>query len=685
MQEPRIVTEEAEVVTREILGNVPQWMSVSFYFLVALSLVIAGLGFARRAARHSRGRRKEPPRFDPFGFILAICTYLASHRQLLRDRKAGIAHLLTFYGFLILFIGTCIVFLEHQTPLHFFYGRFYLVSSLILDIGGVAFLVGLTMFAVRRSGERVSRIMDERSVSWLLWLLLAIGVTGFLLEGLRIRFDADRISLAVRELRFYRISPEFEIWSPVGYAISATMMMFGLGSSELAGSLHRLMWGLHALLCVAFFALLPWRFFSHVFYSAASWAKRRGKPIGQLSLQVLKEQPPGAKAWTDLSPLDLLQADACTTCGRCNEVCPANAAGKPLRPREVVLGIRSAMDAPEDGNGQSRILFEFVPDEALWSCTTCGGCNHACPVGIDVHDKIVDLRRGRVEDGVVPDAAEQVFESSLVEFNPFGSKNTDRMAWADGLDVPVADESEKVELLYWVGCAGSFDPDGRSVSRSMVRILNHLGIKYRVLGKRECCTGDPARRMGEEGMFQELAGANIERLKTHGVRKVLTHCPHCYNTFRNEYSELGATFEVEHHSQFLARMIEEGRLKIPRRADETLTFHDPCYLGRGNGETEAPRKVLHSISTGKTVEMPRHGKDSFCCGAGGGSMWLDLKGETRVESIRAREAIEAGAKTVATGCPFCKGMLEAGKQSIEDQNINIKDLAELVAEAEGLS
>ena len=683
MPDPRVVTQEVEVVTREILGNVPQWMSVSFYFLVAISLVIAGVGFARRVAQHNRGRRQESSRFNPLGFLVATCAYLATHRQLLRDRQAGIAHVLTFYGFLILFIGTCIVFLEHQTPLHFFYGWFYLIASLIIDLGGVAFLVGLTMFVVRR--RRESRLMREQSVSWMLWLLLAIGVTGFLLEGLRIRYDADRIYLAVREFRFYNISPEFEIWSPVGYAIAWTFTKLGLESSDLAGGLHRFMWGTHALLCIAFFALLPWRFFSHMFYSAASWATRRERPVGQLSLPVLNENPPGVKVWADFSPLDLLQTDACTTCGRCNEVCPANEAGKPLHPREVVLGIRSAMDAPANGNGQTKLLFDFVPDEALWSCTTCGGCNHVCPVGIDVYDKIVDLRRGRVESGFVPDAAAQVFNSTFEEFNPFGSKNADRIAWASGLDVPFADEGEEVELLYWVGCAGSFDPDGRSVSRSMIRILNHLDINYRVLGKRECCTGDPARRMGEEGLFQELAGANIERLKTHGIRRVLTHCPHCFNTFKNEYPALGADFEVEHHSQFLARMIEDGRLKLPHETGETVTFHDPCYLGRGNGETEAPRKVLHSISTGKTVEMPRYGKDSFCCGAGGGSMWLDLKGDTRVESIRVKEATETGAKTVATGCPFCKGMLEAGKQSIDDQSIKIKDLAELVAEAEGLS
>jgi len=237
-----------------------------------------------------------------------------------------------------------------------------------------------------------------------------------------------------------------------------------------------------------------------------------------------------------------------------------------------------------------------------------------------------------------------------------------------------------------VGCAGSFDPDGQAVSRSMIRILNHLGEPYRVLGKREACTGDPARRMGEEGLFREQARRNIARLERHRVRKVLTHCPHCFNTFRNEYPELGADLEVEHHSQFLARAVREGRLALPPALAEKVVFHDPCYLARGNGVTRAPREVLRALQRMPLLEMPRHGERAFCCGAGGGSMWLDVPGKTRVESLRAREAVASGASIVATACPFCKSMLEAGRQSLPSpgRNLKVKDLAELIAGTEGL-
>jgi Fe-S oxidoreductase len=273
-----------------------------------------------------------------------------------------------------------------------------------------------------------------------------------------------------------------------------------------------------------------------------------------------------------------------------------------------------------------------------------------------------------------------------LEFNPFEMPHADRLQWAHDLPLRVASDQESIELLYWVGCAGSFDPDGKSVARSMIKILNYLNINYRVLGLREHCTGDPARRMGEEGLFQELALQNIDCFRKHSVQNVVTNCPHCFNTFANEYRQFGARFNVEHHSQFLARMIAEKKLPISEGLLQTATFHDPCYLGRGNGETQAPRQVLKSISNLNVVEMPRSGTNSFCCGAGGGSMWLNVKGATRIENLRSQEAVETGAGIVATACPFCKGMLKAGMKANESPipAPEIMDLAELIVYAKGL-
>ncbi|MCZ6777443.1 MAG: (Fe-S)-binding protein [Acidobacteria bacterium] len=666
-------------VTREILGNVPSFMRVAFYGVTFAACGVAAVQFLRRLSRYRRARpetRQAEHRSFTAG-LGSVVRYLTFHEQLLRDRYAGIAHLSMFYGFVILFVGTCLVFLEHSTPLHFFHGTFYLIASLVIDLGGVAFITGLVMFLARRMVGREKRILNAAWVSSLAWLLLVIGLSGFLLEGLRIAQDL----------------PDFERWSMVGYAIARGFRALGVrGSAALLP--HRVLWVTHALFCAAFFALLPWKFFGHMAYGAVSWATRSGKALGKLRLPALEHEAPGVATTGDLSWRDLVHTDACTTCGRCNEVCPATAAAKPLRPREVILGLRAALDREAIAAGNDRgaqgcaagvSILAHVPDEALWSCTTCTACNEVCPVGIEIYDKIVDGRRGRVETGTVPAAAEKVFESTASEFNPYGKAAIDRMAWASGLEVPVAREDEPIDLLYWVGCAGSFDPDGQAVSRAMIRILNRLGVRYHVLGPRECCTGDPARRMGEEGLFREAARTNIDRFRRHAVKRVLTHCPHCFNTFLNEYPELGASFEVEHHSQFLARMIRDGKLSLPSSGSEKIVFHDPCYLGRGNGETRAPREVLRALQQTNLLEMPRHGASSFCCGAGGGALWLDVPGKTRVESLRAAEAAETGATIVATGCPFCKTMLESGKALLPDGggDLKVKDLAELVVESQG--
>lgn len=667
-----------EGVTREILGNVPDWLSIAFYLLAFAALTAAAIGVAARLRKHRAGRRDlahRPGAASWFGRIRAAFVYLTFHEQLLRDPLAGVAHLLTFYGFMILFWGTCLVFLEHDTPLHFFYGWFYRIASCIVDLGGLAFLTGLVLFLWRRHVTSSPRILRAWWVATLGWLLFAIGVSGFLLEASRIAIDF----------------PIFEIWSIVGFGLAQLLRLCGVAGSA-AATLHRWVWGAHAGLCVVFFTLLPWKFFSHMLYGLASWAVRRKRPLAALATEPLTAQsPPGTVTWEQMTRLDLLQTDACTTCGRCSSVCPAHAAGQPLRPREIVLGLRLAVD-----HGEALPLTTWIEDAALWSCTTCAACNAVCPVGIDIYDKIVDLRRGRVETGSVPEAARNLFEGTLADYNPFQRSASERLSWAGALQLPIAQTDEPIALLYWIGCAGHFDPEGRSVTQAMIKILNYLKIGYRVLGERERCTGDPARRLGEEGLFQELARHNLEQFERHRVKRILTHCPHCFNTFRNEYPPLrpdddGAEpppFEVVHHTQFLAEQIGQGRLRLASAESSSVTFHDPCYLGRGNGVVEAPRDVLRSTGA-KLVEMPRHGAESFCCGAGGGAMWVDVGGRDRVENLRTREAAQTGATTVATGCPFCKGMLSAAKQAAGDAEspvarLRVKDVAELVVEAEGL-
>lgn len=659
-------------VTREIMGHVPAWLAVAFYALAGLSCGWAAWSFLKRWRHYGESRPTTSAR-PSVGWSTQLrrgVRYLVFHEQLRRDPYSGWAHLLMFYGFTILFIGTTLVFLEHDTPLHFFYGWFYQWASLVIDLGGVAFIAGLSMFLIRRLRRRPGRILREWWVVSLSVLLVSIGVSGFLLEASRIAVDF----------------PAHEKFSVVGYPLALVMSAVGI-SGDAAVRWQQWWWGGHAALCVSFFALLPWGFFSHMVYGLPSATARSARKLSQLAVQSLDAAAPGATSWRQFSRLDLLQSDACTTCGRCNDVCPATSAGKPLAPRNVVLALRHNQSAPA---GESSTI--AVADEVLWSCTTCAACSHACPVGIDVYEKIIELRRGRVEEGGPADAAEAVFDAIEDRQNPYGRPAAERMAWAHGLNVPVAKPDEPIELLYWVGCSGSFSPEGKSVAQAMVKILNHLQVNYRVLGTAERCTGDPARRMGEEGLYQQCAARNLQTLRSHGVERIITHCPHCFNTLQNEYPSLdegaASRWTVQHHTQFLAEQMSAGRLQSAAAGAESVTFHDPCYLGRGNAVVSPPRSILSGLNL-PVIEMPRHGENSFCCGAGGGSMWLDVRGRDRIENLRYQEAAATGAAVVGTGCPFCKTMLEAARASTDSngdsrRSPRVMDVAELVAAAEGL-
>jgi Fe-S oxidoreductase len=565
-------------------------------------------------------------------------------------------HLLLFWGFVALLIATTLVAVQHHSGVVFLTGTTYLAFSLFADLGGLAFCAGVGMALWRRrTAAAHGRLLPRASTTLMLWLLLAVAVTGFLVEGARIARDF----------------PPFEVWSPVGYLTALGLARLGVnGDSVLLP--HLALWALHAALVIVVFVLVPVTLLKHVLLGAYSVARPAGRP-GLL-------HPPAepVTAAVDLShfrALDLVQADACLTCGLCTQACPAAAAGKTLSPRGVVLGLRAHLDQP------AVPLTRQVADDALWSCTACGACDSACPVHIHVLDKIVTLRRGRTAVGELPAPAAEALESAAQKFNPFGRANSARLEWASGLNVPVAREGEAVELLYWVGCAGAFDPAGREVTRAVVKILEHLKVPYRVLGCRERCTGDPARRLGEEGLWQELAGANLRTLAGHRVQTILTHCPHCLHAFRNEYPALGPAPRVVHHSQWLRERLADGTLKV-RAAAEAVTFHDPCYLGRANGETEAPRFALDVLYGDRRREMRAHGRQSFCCGGGGGQVWLDVRGRERVETVRAAQVEETGAQTVATGCPFCRVMLEAGRAGLggDQGKWRVRDLAELIAE-----
>jgi Fe-S oxidoreductase len=392
----------------------------------------------------------------------------------------------------------------------------------------------------------------------------------------------------------------------------------------------------------------------------------------------------GAFTWKDL--LDL---DACTECGRCTDACPAHSVGKALSPRDLILELRDHMHhegvtkGKEDDEGLSARLPALAP-ETLWQCTTCAACVEACPVSIEQLPKIVDLRRFQVmEEAAVPDSIQAAMTSLETRGHPFTGSRYSRLDWAEGLNVPVLSEAQSdPDVLLWVGCGGALVERNQKSTRALATLLERAGVSYAILGREEKCTGDPARRMGNEFLFEQLAQENVDLMTKHKVKKVVTSCPHCFNTFRNEYPRMGAKFEVVHHTEFLGKLIESGKLKMKPGDLRKIALHDPCYLSRHNGITDAPRELLRSASGTKLIEAERSGKESFCCGGGGGMSFVDEPAGQRVNQERSREMLETGADTVAVACPFCTTMMEDGVNAQKgDRQVEVKELSELVLEA----
>ncbi len=637
-------------VTRAVWWNVPQWLATLLYLGTAAGLLVTALALVRHARVVLRGRPIGPaPGFRLGPAMGRVLADVLSHRRLLEDRAAGWAHALLFYGFLGLFIGTCLVFV-HDRVVSFLVGPVYLVFSFLLEWAGLAFLTGVGWIAWRRLAGRTPRLERSGIALGILALLGAIGVTGFLLEAARIAAT----------------DPPFEAWSFVGWTLSRALRAAGVAAIPL----HRALWGVHAALCWLFFGLIGATVLRHMVAAPVQLALRQLRTPGQLAPSLAEPAPlePRRLTWAQL-----LDAATCVRCGRCTAVCPATAAGKPLDPRRVVQATLQAMR-------EGRPLEALVSPEEAWSCTTCAACVRACPFEIEVLDKLVDLRRTLVEAGAVDPATARALEATVERGNPFGGVPADRRAWAADLRVRELRPGETTDVLYWVGCAGAFDPHGRRIARATAQLLQAAGVEFAILGSAETCTGDPARRIGDEAAFREAAGRVAGTLGGVRFERLLTHCAHCFNVFRNELAPAtdGTAVPAVHHTQLLAELVRAGRLAPRAVTAEPVTLHDPCYLARHNGETAAPRAAL-ATAAGGPVEMPRSGERTFCCGAGGGGAWVEVRQGSRIAALRMAEARETGARVVATACPFCALMLGGETQP---GDIVVRDVAELLWESQ---
>ena len=672
-------------IGREVFGNVPGAFQAAFYVGIGAFLSLTLYLFAERSRSWARGGSEN--RTGRWGERLKNLTAGLSMQTLLRDRAAGLMHALIYYGFVLLFLGTVILEIDHLLPegLKFLSGSFYKGYSAVLDAASVALIVGVFWAVARRYGRAPWRLRSKTKAedAWILTVLGLIGVTGVLTEAARIAVDGR---------------PDFEVWSFIGYPLSS------LFPEAAAAGWHQFFWIAHVATFVWFLVILPTTKLRHMLTSPANmFMGPRDRPKGAMKelpnlMEATDIESIGASVITDLTWKQIFDTDACTVCGRCTSVCPANTTGKPLDPREMVLkvGEVAASTAParistpvsmdtEISIGADN-LFERVTSDELWSCTTCRACDEICPVNIEILDKILDMRRYKaLMEADFPVELGKAFVALENQGNPWGLSQQKRMDWAGSLDFEVKVLGEEgvdsAEYLYWVGCAGSFDDRNVEVTKATARLLHEAGIDFAVLGPKESCTGDPARRSGNEYLYQQLALSNIETLNDLGVEKVITQCPHCFNSLANDYPQLGGDYQVVHHSQLLMELVGNGSLDTTASTGKRpeITFHDPCYLGRHNDVYVAPREVV--AATGASlVEMERNGTNAMCCGAGGARFWMEEQTGKKVNVERAEQAIATGAAEVAVGCPYCYVMIDDGVKELGSE-VRVRDISMILSES----
>jgi Fe-S oxidoreductase len=590
-------------------------------------VLLCGGIFARRALFLTRIVAGARPSDRPGALperVVAEAEIVLGQKKLLQRLVPGLMHAFIFWGFIVLF-PTIVLAAIDVAGGHVATPEWYRALS---DVFAVLVLVGVATAVVIRKVVRPARFAGSH-----------LGEADLIL-GL--------IALVVITLLF---------WHHVG----------GVGFA----------WA-HLVVIGVFLAYLPHSKHLHIATAAVNVWMARTRTRGRL--EPLRFDVPddelrfGVATIADLTRKEVVDAFSCTECGRCQDACPAYATGKVLSPKLLIMGVRDQLFA----QSAEPIVGSGVPEEMIWDCVTCGACVEACPVSIEHIDHIVDLRRSRLMvDASFPTEAEPMLRDVERASNPWGKPQTERAAWAAELGVRVLEPGDPApEYLYWVGCAASFDERAKKSAESTAKLLQKAGIDFAILGPREGCTGDPARRMGNEYVFQTAAEQNVATLNDQGVTKIVASCPHCFNTLANEYGDFGGSYEVLHHTELLAELVESGRLK-PSSSASSITYHDSCYLARHNDVRVQPRKLLNVI--GQPVEMKRSGKQTFCCGAGGAHMWMEERG-SQINVERAREAAETGAETLAVACPFCTVMLDDGVREVGAE-LRVADVATLLAES----
>lgn len=664
--------------SREIMWNIPFWMKVVMYASLAVATAVFAQGLVQKYKFVTAGKSPKellPKNLNFENFLRTIFF----QGKVTRDVYVGIFHSMIFYGFVILFIATELVAIHADTPFKVFTGTTYKVVSFLADIGGLFVLIGLGLAYKRRYISKPAYLSATRpnQEKFMYGMLFALIVVGFALEAIRIYAN----NMPAGE----------QLWSPIGYSLASLLTVIPLSESAWA-TVYKTLWLGHLLNTMAFVASLSHSKFFHIValpLNALITPYRRGAVLRPMDFNNENAETFGLGKTSELTMKERLDTLACVECGRCTQVCPANQADKPLDPKLIVTKMRDTIFSNPNEmkvKGEDINLWEnpVYASNELDSCTTCGACMEECPANIEHVQMIMDLKRYKALTlGDLPPAAADATNKVKKNGNPWGIAQEDRFNWAQGLDVPVIETGKKVDYLYYVGCAGSYDGSNQKVVRDTVSLLKKAGVSFAVMGKTEKCNGDPVRRFGDEYSFYEIAIENIANMRQYTFDKVVTHCPHCLHTIGKEYAKFDdGVFETVHHTELLSELLRSGKLKALKEVAGELTFHDPCYLGRHHGEYNAPRDILTSIPGVKLKEMAKNKDKALCCGMGGGNMWYELPEGHHMAENRLEQIGETKAPKLATSCSYCMINFNSSKGSVKTtEELQVEDVASILAKS----
>ncbi len=630
--------------------------------------------------------KKKDFRFDKIGErIKQVLVVAFGQKKLLRDPVAGTIHFLIFWGFMLFLFAVLEALVQgfYSGFTLSFLGPVYSLITIIQDVFGILVLVSCLIALYRRFVQKVKRLQVDKSgnVDAVIILVLIIAVV--------VAMFGENVSLVAKHnfiLGAYAVRP-------LSYGLSK--FIYSSNPSN-APAFFEIFWWMHVMVVLSFMNYLPYSKHLHVITSIPNTFLGKLKPrkntLDPINLEDENIEVYGAADIENLSWKQILDGYTCTECGRCTSVCPAATVGKSLSPRKIIVNIRHRVEekAPLMAKGitegeifERHLVHDYISDTELWECTTCNACVQECPVMIEHVDSIIDMRRNLVlSEAQFPQNLNNVFKSIETNFTPWAFNSSDRAKWAEGMDIKTMAENPDCDILFWVGCAGSFDDRYKKVTKSFATLLKKADINFRILGNEEKCNGDTARRLGNEYLAQMMIQENVETLNNYNVKKIVTACPHCFHSLSNEYKQFGGNYEVMHHSQMIEELLSSGKIQIKNdEVKKKITYHDSCYLGRYNSVYESPRNSLKEINSLELVEMKRNKSKGFCCGAGGGRMFLEDEEGGKINVERTSEAIGTGAETIASACPFCMTMLTDGVKSFDKSDeVAVKDIAEIVLE-----